>query len=101
VRIEDERRDRPQVRPYLAFLPVANARSSGDTQNQFRRRAHRARAVRRRNDHNLSDPHDDVGQLQFDDTDSRNPIPTPEADRFSSRHANAVASLQTSSRRVS
>jgi hypothetical protein len=87
----------PQVRPYLAFFPVANGAISGDTAkyNFAGERIGLERYAVAKLDQNVSDRTTVWGSVQFDNTDESQPDPYNQKRTGSpSRHANAVANLQ-------
>ncbi len=85
------------VRPYLAFFPVANGPTSGDTA-KFRFAGKRVGVERNavgRFDQNFSDRTTLSGSYQFDNTDESQPEPYNQKLVGSpSRHNNAVLALQ-------
>jgi hypothetical protein len=87
----------PQVRPYLAFFPVANGAISGDTAkfNFAGERIGLERYAVVKLDQNVSDRTTVWGSLQFDNTDESQPDPyNLKRTGSPSRHANVVANLQ-------
>ena len=87
----------PQIRPYLAFFPIANGAITGDTAkyNFAGERIGLERYAVGKIDQNISDRTTVWGSLQLDDTDESQPDPyNLKRTGSPSRHANAVANLQ-------
>src|SRR5207237_1966613 len=87
----------PQIRPHLAFFPIANGAITGDTAkyNFAGERIGLERYAVGKIDQNISDRTTVWGSLQLDDTDESQPDPyNLKRTGSPSRHANAVANLQ-------
>ena len=87
----------PQVRPYLAFFPIANGAVTGDTAkfNFAGQRTGLERYVVGKIDHNFSDRTMLWGSYQLDNTDESQPDPySLKRTGSPSRHQNGVVTLQ-------